>query len=79
MKDISEKQDLIDQTILEIEQLDFGTETAMKSKIIKLLTAYTKDLEALKLSIIQRKIRQLSRLEKDLQAIFDKNDTGDDL
>jgi len=70
MKHISKKQDLIDDLIIRLKDESAEVEPI---EIISLLNDYAKDLELIKVYYIQAKIKQLSRLEKDIIKIFEDN------
>lgn len=70
MKSINKKQGLIDDLII---RLNDDTQEVEPAEIISLLTDYAKDLELIKVYYIQAKIKQLSRLEKDIVKIFEDN------
>lgn len=68
MKKISKKQGLIDELIARLQDETKEVEVA---EIIGVLQDYQKDLELLRLSFVQKKIRDLSKLEKDLMKVMD--------
>lgn len=68
MKKISKKQGLIDELIVRLKD---ETKEVEVIEIIGVLQEYQKDLELLRLSYVQKKIRDLSKLEKDLMKVMD--------